>query len=271
MNIVGGGMKKLALVLGGGACKGYAHIGVLQVLEEYSIKPNLIVGNSMGAIIGGAYCAGKTCSHLINICKDLTRSKVMDFNLFSTLFATGIMSGKKLKRVLYKELGDITHEQLDISFVAIATNILDGTLEELKDGSVVDNLLASSAIPGIFPLVQKGGKVLCDGGLLNNVPDDIARKLKKDYIILSIDVVADYSKQVESSKIKVMSLTVNALTLMQTEITRLKGNSSDLRINISQPDVGQMSFDKVSVEKSIDYGYNAMKKYISKLKKMLED
>jgi NTE family protein len=264
-------MKKLALVLGGGACKGYAHIGVLQVLEKHNIKPNLIVGNSMGAIIGGAYASGKSCKHLINLSKDLTKNKLMDFNLFSTLFATGIMRGKKLKKILYKELGDITHNELDIPFVAIATNILEGSLEELKEGRLIDNILASSAIPGVFPLIQQGGKLLCDGGLVNNVPDDIARKLKKDYIMLSIDVIADYRKQVESSKIKVMSLTVNALTLMQTEITRLKGNSSDLRINISQPDVGQMSFDKLSVEKSIDYGIEAMQKNISKLKKLLQD
>ena len=264
-------MKKLALVLGGGACKGYAHIGVLKVLEEHNIKPDLIVGNSMGAIIGGAYCAGKSSNRLIYIAKQLTKRKLMDFNLFNTFFTTSIMSGKKLKKVLYNEVGDIMHNELDIPFVAIATNILEGTLEELKDGSVVENMLASSAIPGIFPLIQKGGKVLCDGGLLNNVPDDIARKLKSEYVILSIDVIADYSKQVESSKIKVMSLTVNALTLMQTEITKLKGDNSDLRLNITQPDVGQMSFDKLSVEKSINYGVMAMKKNMSKLKKLLKD
>ena len=264
-------MKKLALVLGGGACKGYAHIGVLQVLEKHDIKPDLIVGNSMGAIIGGAYASGKTCSHLVNIVKDLTKHKLMDLNLIGTLFNTSVMSGKKLRKILHNEIGDITHEQLKIPFVAIATDILNGTLQQLDEGSVLDNILASSAIPGIFPLVQKGGKVLCDGGVLNNVPDDVARKLKKDYIIVSIDVVSEYNKQVENGKIKIMSLIVNALTLMQTEMTKLKGVYSDLRINISQPDVGQMSFDKQSVEKSIEYGQTTMKKNINKLKKLLQD
>jgi len=264
-------MKKLALVLGGGACKGYAHIGVLQVLEKHDIKPDLIVGNSMGAIIGGAYASGKTCSHLVNIVKDLTKHKLMDLNLIGTLFNTSVMSGKKLRKILHNEIGDITHEQLKIPFVAIATDILNGRLQILDEGSVLDNILASSAIPGIFPLVQKGGKVLCDGGVLNNVPDDVARKLKKDYIIVSIDVVSEYNKQVENGKIKIMSLIVNALTLMQTEMTKLKGVYSDLRINISQPDVGQMSFDKQSVEKSIEYGQVTTEKYVNKLKKLLQD
>ncbi len=264
-------MKKLALVLGGGACKGYAHIGVLQVLEEHGIKPDLIVGVSMGAIIGGAYSAGKSCQHLINIGKDLTKHKLIDFNLFSTFFSTGVMRGKKLKKILYNELGDITHEQLDIPFVAIAANVLDGSLEELKEGSVVDNMLASSAVPGIFPLVTKGSKMLCDGGILNNVPDDIARKLKKDYIILSVDVIGEYTKQVENNKIKVLGMLINSITLMQSKIMELKDNDSDIRIDVTQPDVRLMEFNKRTVEKSINYGYVAMKKSISKLKKMLED
>jgi len=264
-------MKKLALVLGGGACKGYAHIGVLKVLESNGIKPNLIVGTSMGAIIGGVYACGVDVDYIMTICKSLTRKKLMDFNIINAIFTTGIMSGKKLKKILLKEIGNVTHDELDIPFVATATNILEGELVVLKQGNVVDNILASASIPGVYPVIQKNNQILCDGGLLNNVPDDIAREIAKDYIILSIDVIADYSKQVENSKIKIVGLTINALTLMQSEITKLQGNNSDLRINVSQPDVAQMSFDKQSVEKSIDYGANMMRKNLSKLKKMLED
>ena len=89
--------------------------------------------------------------------------------------------------------------------------------------------------------------------------------------MLSVDVIGSYSKQVETSKIKIMGLTINALTLMQSEITRLKGNNSDLRIKVSQPDVTQMSFDKISIEKSINYGEIEMKKHITKLKNLLLD
>lgn len=264
-------MKKLALVLGGGACKGYAHIGVLSVLEQHGIKPDLIVGTSMGAVIGGVYASGKSCEHLIEISKKLTKRKIMDFNLLNAFFSTGILSGKKLKKILIDELGDITHEQLDVKFVATATNIMEGKLVVLDKGMLVDNIMASAAIPGVYPVVTKNNLTLCDGGLLDNVPDDIARKMGKDYIVLSVDVIADYAKQVESSKIKIMGLTINALTLMQTQITKLKGNNSDIRINISQPDVAQMSFTIESIEKSIEYGIYAMKKNITKLKKLLKD
>ena len=81
-------MKKLALVLGGGATKGYAHIGVLKVLEREGIKPDLIVGTSMGAIIGGLYASGKDGDYLEQISKQLTKKKLMDFSLISTFFST---------------------------------------------------------------------------------------------------------------------------------------------------------------------------------------
>ncbi len=263
-------MKKLALVLGGGASKGYAHIGVLKVLEQHGIKPDLIVGNSMGAVIGGMYASGKSVQHLIDMGSTLTRHKLMDFNIFNAFFNTSVLSGKKLRKLIDKEIGNITHEDTKIPFVAVATDIQKGKLQVLDTGIVADNILASSAIPGIYPVVEIGDMQLCDGGLLNNVPDDIARKIARDYIVLSIDVIADYKKQVETAKFKIMGITINALTLMQTEITKIKGSSSDLRINISQPDIQQMSFNKQCIQKSINYGEQAMKRNISKLKKLLE-
>ena len=264
-------MKKLALVLGGGATKGYAHIGVLKVLEENGIKPDLIVGTSMGAVVGGLYASGKSIEQLTSVSNKFTRRKLMDFNLFNAFFSSGILSGKKLKNLLVEQLGDIEHSDLQIPFVATATNIENGKLVELKQGKVADSILASSAIPGVFPLVEYNGQTLCDGGLLDNVPEDIARKMAKKYIVLSVDVIGEYSKQVESSKLKILETTINALTLMQTQITKLKTGNSDMRINISQPDVQQMSFDLSSINKSIDYGVAAMKKNITKLKNLLQD
>jgi len=264
-------MRKLALVLGGGATKGYAHIGVLKVLEQNGIKPDLIVGTSMGAIIGGLYASGISIEHLIEISNQMKRKKVVDFNLFNIFFKDSILSGKKLNKLLYQQVQNTTHDQTQIPFIATATNIQDGKLEILNDGTVFDSMLASSAIPGVFPPIEKEGKVLCDGGLMDNVPDDIAKKYGKNHVVLSVDVIADYKKQVETSRIKIMGLTINALTLMQTQITKLKGNNSDLRISISQPDVAQMSFDAQSIQKSIVYGEKTMKKNITKIKKLLED
>lgn len=264
-------MKKLTLVLGGGAAKGYAHIGVIKILEENGIKPDLIIGTSMGAVVGCAYASGKNADDLIKLSKTLNSKQFIDFNIFHAIFHNSILQGKRLKKVLIKEIGDISHNELKIPFIAIATNLLEGEIEILSEGRVVDNVLASSAIPGVYPAIKQDDKLLCDGGILDNVPDDIAKKWCKNNVILSVDVIGDFNRQIETSKFKIMSLTINALTLMQTKITKYKGNNSDLRIKITQPDVPQMNFTKENAEKSIDYGKKAMKRNLAKLKKMLED
>lgn len=264
-------MKKLALVLGGGASKGYAHIGVLQVLEQNGIKPDLIVGTSMGAVVGGFYACGKDTDSLTELSTSLSKRAILDFSLIRTLFKYSILRGKKIRKLFTKYLGGTTHEQTKIPFVAIATDIIKGKQVVLDTGNVVDSMIASSALPSIFPAVKFGDKLLNDGGLVNNVPDDVARAIGKDYVVLSVDVVGEYSEQRETSKMKVLSGMVNALTLMQTQITKFKQGCSDLRLNITQPDVPQMSFNKESTLKSIQYGFDAMNENIDKLKNLLED
>lgn len=264
-------MKKLTLVLGGGASKGFAHLGVIKALEQNGINIDYIVGNSMGAIIGGLYACGKDCNYLLNLASQLTRKKIVDFNLFNLLYKDSILSGKKLKNLLTKEIGETLHQQTKIPFVAVATIIEEGKLVVLKDGKVLDSIMASSAIPGVYPSVDKNGKQLCDGGLLNNLPEDVARKLTPNHIILSVDVIGNYKKQTESCKCKIIESTINSITLMQTEIVRLKNNDSDLKISITQPDVAQMSFNRQSIKKSIKYGEDAMINNLEKLKKLLQD
>lgn len=264
-------MKKLALVLGGGASKGYAHIGVLQVLEQNGIKPDLIVGTSMGAVVGGFYACGKDCEYLTQLSTSLTRRAILDFSLIRTLFKYSILRGKKIRKLFTKHLGEVTHAETEIPFVAVATDILKGEAVVLDEGKIVDSMIASSSLPSIFPAVKYGDKLLNDGGLVDNVPDDVARSLGREYVVLSVDVIGEYSKQRESSKMKVLSGMVNALTLMQTQITSCKPNNSDLRIEITQPDVPQMSFKKASTLKSIQYGVDAMEQNLDKLKKLLQD
>lgn len=264
-------MKKLALVLGGGASKGYAHIGVLQTLEQNGIKPDLIVGTSMGAIVGGFYACGMDSQKLTEISISLSRRAILDFSLIRTLFKYSILRGKKIRKILTKYIGNTTHSQTKIPFVAIATDIIEGKQVVLEQGEVVDSMIASSALPSIFPAVKFEDKLLNDGGLVNNVPDDVAREMAEDYVILSVDVVGEYSKQRETSKMKVLSGMVNALTLMQTQITKYKRICSDLKLDITQADVPQMSFNKQTTLKSIQYGAEAMEGNIAKLKKLLED
>lgn len=262
-------MKDFVLVLGGGAAKGYAHIGILKVLEEENLIPSLIVGTSMGAIIGGIYACGINSKELTDFAEKMNKRALFDFSMGSALFKDSILSGKKIQRVMYNILKDKTHRQLKIKFACVASEITTGKQHVLKTGEVWRNVLASSAIPGVFPSINIKGKVLCDGGLVNNVPDSVARKMKPDAVILSVDVIGDYSKQVEDGGFKIMTHIINLTTLFQSQLVSLRPVESDIRLTLSQPEIKQMEFTKENLHKAIENGEKAMRGKINELKSLL--
>lgn len=264
-------MKKLSLVLGGGAAKGFAHIGVIKVLKEYGIEPNLIVGTSMGAIIGGAYASGLKPEEMEEFASKITNNKVIDFNLFSMIKNGYVLNGKKLEKLIHNLLGDVKHEDLKTPFVAVATELSSGKQINLKKGLVYKNVLASSAIPAVFPSVEIDGKILSDGGLKDNLPANIARKIKPEGIILSIDVIGDYEKQIEREGMKIVNQILNMGTLLMTQNIKIQKDLSDLYVKITQPKINQMNFSTEAVIDSITNGEKAMRKNINQLIALLEN
>ncbi len=261
-------MKKLALVLSGGAAKGYAHLGVLKVLERHHIKPDLIVGTSMGALVGGLYAAGKTIPELEKLVAGF--NGIGSFSLISTLFRGNLINPDKIKKLFKKEFGDTLQENTDIKFVAIATNIRTGGETRLTTGLLRENVMASISIPAMFPKVKIGNSYYIDGGLSNNLPEDVARELLPDAVVVSVDVLGEYSKQVEKLRFKTLENVINASTIMTQRIINLKPNNfADLRIVISQPRVSQMDFNKTGAEKSVRKGVIMANKNIDTIKKLL--
>lgn len=254
-------MKKLALVLGGGAAKGYCHIGVLKVLEEYGIKPDLIIGNSMGAIVGGMYACGYNAEALEEMAHSIQRKHIMDFDLL-WLFKKHLLSGKKLQKLMNRLFNDTEHSQTAIPFVSVATCLDDGKLYVLNKGKVSQSVNASMSVPTIFRPVEIDGRRLVDGGVLNNVPDDIARELLPDAIVLSIDPIGDYAP--ERYRLKMVETLANMIFLMQSTITSKK-DCSDIRIKITQVDTKQIDFDADTAKKSISAGEKAMRARIDDL------
>jgi len=263
-------MKKFALVLGGGAAKGFAHIGVIKVLEEYGIKPNLIVGTSMGAIVGSAYASGLTFEDMEEFAKKLSNNKVIDFNIYTTLKKGYVLNGKKLEKLIKELLGNIKHDDLKIPFIAVATELSTGDQVNLNKGLVWKNVLASSAIPAVFPSIEIDGKILSDGGLKDNLPANIARQLEPDAIILSVDVIGDYKKQVEKEGMKIVNQILNMGTLLMTQNIEEQINISNVYVKVTQPEINQMNFANDSILESITNGEKAMKRNISKLINLLK-
>lgn len=179
---------KIGLALGGGAARGWAHIGVLKALREAGVVPDIIAGTSIGAVVGGCYAAGHLDS-LEGFARELTRRRVfgyLDFNLSGT----GLISGQRLCDRLDKHLGERAIEDLETRFTAVATEIGSGHEIWLSRGKLVEAVRASYAIPGIFRPVKVGGRWLFDGALVNPIPVSVCRALGARYVI-AVNLNAD--------------------------------------------------------------------------------
>lgn len=172
---------RIGLALGGGAARGWAHIGVLQALTEAGYEPDVIAGTSIGAVVGGCYAAGKL-DELTAFATGLTKRRVvglMDFHIGGA----GLISGGRLKRLLERDLADTRIESLPLRFVALATELGTGHEIWLTHGRLVEALGASYALPGVFDPVKLGGRWLMDGALVNPVPVTACRAMGAELVI----------------------------------------------------------------------------------------
>ena len=181
----------IGLALGGGAARGFAHIGIVKTLVAHGIVPNVVVGTSIGAVVGGAYATG----HLDTL-EEWARS-LQPRNIFSyldiRLNGSGLIGGAKLAAELEAAMGQSLIEELPVKFATVATEVRTGHEIWLTHGRVVDAMRASYALPGIFSPVLIGDRWLVDGALVNPVPVSAARALGAEIVIaanLSSDVFA---------------------------------------------------------------------------------
>ncbi len=172
---------KIGIALGGGAARGWAHIGVIKKLIEVGLKPDIVAGTSIGAAVGGCYIADKL-NELEDFARGLTRRKVFGFLDFN-LAGSGIISGERLCGALDEHLNQYKIEELDKKFAAVATEIGIGHEVWLSRGRLVEAIRASYALPGIFKPVKIGGRWLMDGALVNPVPISVCRALGANVVI----------------------------------------------------------------------------------------
>ena len=173
--------NKIGIALGGGAARGWAHIGVLKALSAYGLTPHIIAGTSIGAVVGGCHAAGKL-DQLEEFVTQLTPRSVLRF-LDLDMTGGGLMSGVRLRRTLDRELDNIGIEDLEQTFVAVATEIGSGREIWLTKGPLVAAIRASYALPGIFKPIQINGRWLMDGAFVNPVPVAVCRAMGASLVI----------------------------------------------------------------------------------------
>lgn len=206
----------VAVALGGGASKGFAHIGVLRVLHENNIPVHIVTGTSAGALVGSLYASGMTPMQLQTEAALLEKADLVDL----TLSTRGFIRGEKLQNWINAKVGHRPIQQFPIKFAAVATEFGSGRMTVFNQGNAGQAVRASASIPNIFQPVSIGGKQYVDGGLSAPVPVSAAKRLGAN-VVIAVDISAKPARLDESSGFFAyldQSLNIMSTSALQTEL-----------------------------------------------------
>ncbi len=263
----------IGLALGSGMARGFAHIGVLKALERHGIKPSMVAGTSVGALVGGCYLAGQL-DELEEWALSLDRRKVFSYLDFRVRSA-GMIGGKRLQRLLNKYFKGMEIEDIPYPFVAIASDLATGHEVWLRKGDFIRAMQASFALPGVFPPVEVNNRFLVDGALVNPVPVSvcqalgarftIAVDLNSDMIgkavrpgdkyqtIAGFDIFPDKKPGLmgrlftrDPNSPSLFGVMVSALNILQDRVTRarLAGDPPDIHLKPQIGHIGSLEFER---------------------------
>ncbi|OGB23110.1 MAG: esterase [Burkholderiales bacterium RIFCSPLOWO2_02_FULL_57_36] len=224
---------KIGLALGGGAARGFAHIGVIKALESQGIVPDIVVGSSAGSLVGALYAAGNNGFALNKLALEMEEAAISDWSvpLFSKL--SGMLKGEAIQNYVNRAVNDVPLEKLKIRFGAVATDLNTGMPILFQRGNTGLAVRASSAVPGIFQAVRIGSQVYVDGGLVSPVPVRFAREMGADFVI-AVNISVRPEVQPSSSSLDVL---LQTFAIMGQSINRYELRDADIVI---RPDLGNM-------------------------------
>lgn len=252
---------KLGLALGGGAARGFAHVGVIQVLEENGIHPDLVVGTSAGSLVAALYASGKTGAQLQQVAETMEEAAFTDWTL--PLFNRGMLRGEALARYVNTQVAGRLLEAMPMPLGVVATDLGTGQGVLFQRGDTGTAVRASSAVPAVFQPVKIGRQDYVDGGLVSPVPVRFARQMGAD-VVVAVDISsspennsANDTLQILLQTFAIMGKTINSYELRDAEI-------------IVKPALGNMKgADFGSRKAAIDAGRVAMQAALPKLKALL--
>lgn len=252
---------RIGLALGGGAARGFAHVGVIQVLEEAGIRPSLVVGTSAGSLVAAIYASGRTGAQLQQIAVDMEEASLTDWTL--PLFRRGVLRGEAIARYVNKQVDRRPIEAMSIPLGIVATDLGSGESMLFRRGDTGLAVRASSAIPALFQPVRIGGREYVDGGLVAPVPVRFARDMGAD-LVIAVDISGapqaggiDGMLQVLMQTFSIMSKSINALEL----------RGADVIVRPVLKDIGSTDF--TARKRSIEAGRVAMLAALPALKAQL--
>ena len=254
-------IPKLGLALGGGAARGFAHIGVIQVLEENGIKPDLVVGTSAGSLVAAFYASGKTGAQLQWLADTMDESQLTDWTI--PFMSRGMLRGEALGRYVNSQLNGAKIEDLKMPLGIVATDLQTGDGILFRRGDIATAVRASSAVPSVFEPVRIGNKDYVDGGLVSPVPVRSARQMGAD-IVIAVDISSRPEDAKTSDMLKVL---LQTFSIMGKSISQLEMAQAEVVVRPALPDVGSAEF--TARQKSIEAGRAAMRLALPALKAAL--
>jgi len=246
--------RKVGLALGGGAARGMAHIGVLQILEKSNIPIDMIAGTSAGAAVGAIYAQGKNTDELKKLAQSWDwkqRAQVIDL----ALPRSGFIAGHRIKKLLKSIIGDVNFDELKMPFACVATDVITGEEVVINQGSVLEAVRASISVPIIFSVVKYGERYLVDGGLVNPVPVSVLKDMGADFII-AVNVTprlnripgAVYLKESDSEgksatkEPNIFSVIMKIFSINNSQVVEASLNGADVIIEPRMAGIGMADF-----------------------------
>jgi len=226
---------KIGLALGGGAARGFAHIGVIKVLEAHGIKPDIVVGTSAGSVVGSLYASGLSGFQLQTIALQIKEDDFKDWSMPDR----GVFKGEALQDFINKAVNNRPIEKLPIPFGAVATDLSTGEMVIFRRGNTGMAVRASSTVPGVFQPVEINGREYVDGGLTSPVPIQAAREMGADFVI-----AVDIGQKPRGAKVDSLSSELlQTFTIMGNEITKHEITEADVVIRPQTANVAPTDFD----------------------------
>lgn len=229
---------KVALALGGGAARGFAHIGVIQVLEEAGIKPDYVVGTSAGSLVAALYASGKNGTEMARLAEGMDEGAITDWSFP----LKGLIKGEALARYIRAQTGGRPIEQMSLPLGIVATNLADGSGVMFRTGDLGLAVRASSAVPAVFQPVEIGSRTFVDGGLVAPVPVRFARQMGAE-VVIAIDISSPPDPKTRTDPFNMLMQTV---AIMGRSINSLELREADV---VLRPELGAVASSDFSARK----------------------
>ena len=249
---------KIGLVLGGGAARGFAHVGVIQVLEEAGIRPNLVVGTSAGSLVAAFYASGKTGRQLQQVAETMEEAAFADWTL--PIFSRGMLRGEALARYVGVQVNGRLIENMPLPLGIVATDLNSGLGVLFQRGDTATAVRASSAVPALFQPVKIGGREYVDGGLVSPVPVRYARQMGAEFVI-AVDISSAPEGNAASDTLEILMQT---FSIMSKSINTFELKDADMVVRPLLAGVGSSNFS--ARRQAIDAGRVAMTALLPQLR-----